>query len=95
MTVESFDVVEEPVDDGVTVSVGRHDREGLSRRSKGDACCVKRRRGATGDELASIVVGSVVRFDGGVGVRVEGGDAVLWGKYDESGIGVEIVWRLW
>ena len=80
MTVESFDVVEEPVDDGVTVSVGRHDRERLSRRSKGDACCVKRRRGAAGDESSSIVVGSIVRCDGGVAVRADGGDAVLWGR---------------
>ena len=84
MTVESLDVVEEPVDEGVTVSVGRHDREGLSCRSKGDGWCVKRRGGAAGDESNSIVVGSVVRFDGGVVVCVEGGDAVLWGRYDES-----------
>jgi len=62
-----------------------------------DSCCVKRRRGVTGDESSSVVVGSVVRLDGGVVVRVEGGDAVLWGwgRYDESGIGVEMVCRLW
>jgi hypothetical protein len=57
-------------------------------------CCVKRRRGVTGDESGSVVVGRVVRFDGGVVLAVEGGDAILWGKYDESGMGVEIVCRL-
>jgi hypothetical protein len=59
------------------------------------SCWVKRRIGVTGDESSSVLVGSVVRLDEGVVVRAEGGDAVLWGRYDESGIGVEMVCRLW
>lgn len=58
------------------------------------SCCAKRRKGVAGDESSSVLGGRVVRLDGGIVVRVEG-DAVLWGKYDESGIGVEIVCRLW
>ena len=59
------------------------------------SCCVKRRKGVAGDESSSVLGGCVVvRLDGGMVVRVEG-DGVLWGKYDESGIGVEIVCRLW
>lgn len=60
-----------------------------------DSCCVKRRIGVAGDESSSVLVGSGVRLDRGVVVRVEGGDAVFWGRYDESGIGVEMVCRLW
>ena len=58
------------------------------------SCCVKRRRGVAGDESSTVLVGSVVRLDGGV-VGCVGGDAAVWGRYDESGIGVEIVCRLW